>query len=206
MAANRAIVAWILVLLIMVVLACSWVTRSVSSSSASGEEFAVAAEEETERRPAAASRGGRRRRRVVVVLDLDETLVHYDVSNNKVIYRPFAALFLREVRKVADEIVVFTAAVKEYADAIVDRLELMSHVRIRRRFYRDSCTFTPFVVKDLRVLGEPASSEVVMVDNTPSVFAYQPQNGMLVESFTGDAGDRHLLTVVARLNHRLRPR
>ena len=56
-----------------------------------------------------------------LVLDLDETLVHYIEADNKGLYlsRPYAENFLSEMSKYY-EIVVFTAAVQEYADWILD--------------------------------------------------------------------------------------
>lgn len=64
-------------------------------------------------------------RKYTLVLDLDETLIHYDVkgeSNRGESYfliRPFCNEFLREMA-LYYEIVIFTAGVQEYADWVVN--------------------------------------------------------------------------------------
>lgn len=140
----------------------------------------------------------------VLVLDLDETLVHYDVEADFLHFRPHVALFLQEVARRFDEIVIFTAAMKEYADVALDELERMSGVRLARRYYRDSCRLVDGqVVKDLRILGEPSLARVLMVDNTPSAFSLQPQCGVPIHSYTGDPGDDHLRRTLVVLDRRL---
>lgn len=47
--------------------------------------------------------------RYTLVLDLDETLVHYDAKHRHFKVRPFAIMFLREMSKYY-EVVIFTAA------------------------------------------------------------------------------------------------
>lgn len=56
-----------------------------------------------------------------LVLDLDETLIHYveNGADSYFLVRPYCIEFLDELSKYF-EIVVFTAAVKEYADWVID--------------------------------------------------------------------------------------
>jgi len=58
------------------------------------------------------------------VLDLDETLVHYKEEQNegKIYFRPYLDLFLKEMDKYYN-IMIFTAAIQEYADVIIDHLD-----------------------------------------------------------------------------------
>lgn len=57
-----------------------------------------------------------------VVLDLDETLVHYDWTNKQFKIRPFCRQFLQDMHELV-ELVIFTAAHQKYADFILDQLD-----------------------------------------------------------------------------------
>jgi CTD small phosphatase-like protein 2 len=54
-------------------------------------------------------------REFTLVLDLDETLVHYDEGNEQVYNRPGVSEFLYKMAE-HYEIVIFTAGMQEYAD------------------------------------------------------------------------------------------
>mmetsp|Transcript_23245 Transcript_23245/g.22821 ORF Transcript_23245/g.22821 Transcript_23245/m.22821 type:complete len:128 (-) Transcript_23245:262-645(-) len=69
-----------------------------------------------------------------LVLDLDETLVHFDPKIRTYKPRPGVLSFLCEMSKYF-ELVVFTAGLKEYADWILDHLD--KHSFISHRLYRD---------------------------------------------------------------------
>lgn len=150
------------------------------------------------------------RGRWVLVLDLDETLVHtpYDAATGKLgvtIDRPHVREFLREVKAMFDEVVVFTASLSEYSSPLFDLLEAGIEGGVfGRRLYREDCTFVRYedgreaVVKDLRLLGEDLS-RVRLVDNTPSTFAFQPSCGVHISSFFGDPTDNDLLRVLGEL-------
>ena len=70
------------------------------------------------------------------------------------------------------EIIVFTAAVKEYADWILDKIDpkwLISH-----RLYRKNTTIQNGVyLKDLNKLGRDLS-KVIIIDNNPENFLLHP--------------------------------
>lgn len=167
-------------------------------------------ERERERERGGGEHGGRRGVDVLV-LDLDETLVHsLPPDHTVVVERPHVHRFLSEVVGMFDEVVVFTAATREYADPILDRLDPSRKI-FGRRFFRDDCTVvvdggggeSVSIVKDLRKLGIPEAElgrRVRIVDNTPSAYALQPQCGVPIKSFMGDdANDRELLVVLERL-------
>ena len=61
-------------------------------------------------------------RKYTLVLDLDETLVHFVTAEKKFKLRPGCLWFIREMSR-SFEVVVFTAAAKEYADFILDVIE-----------------------------------------------------------------------------------
>ncbi|KAK4386525.1 Seipin-2 [Sesamum angolense] len=143
-----------------------------------------------------------------IFLDLDETLVHstatipperYDfvvrpvINGEKVEFfvlkRPFVDEFLNFLSK-KFEIVVFTAGIEEYASLVLDRLDwrrLISH-----RLYRDSCKEVDGrFVKDLSGIGRELN-RVVIVDDNPNSYQFQPDNAIPIKPFTDDLGDEEL--------------
>lgn len=103
------------------------------------------------------------------------------------------------------KIVIFTASVPEYADPVIDWLD--SGSVISKRYFRDSCTpcgstahlLGSTFLKNLEMITHDLSS-VVLVDNTPSAFLLQPNNGILVPSWTDDQNDECLLDLVLFLD------
>lgn len=69
-----------------------------------------------------------------LVLDLDETLVHYDQILRQFRVRPHCRSFLRLMSQYF-EIVVFTAAQEDYANFILDQLDPTGEM-IRHRLFR----------------------------------------------------------------------
>jgi Dullard-like phosphatase family protein len=141
---------------------------------------------------------------LTLVLDLDETLVHYAQISNETgefYIRPFSQEFLMELSPYF-EIVIFTAAVKCYADWILDRLDV--HHCISHRLYRCSTKQQKGVfIKDLSRIGRELSRTII-VDNNPDNFQYQAENGIFIKSWYDDPQDTaleelaRLLKLVAR--------
>lgn len=73
-------------------------------------------------------------REYTLILDLDETLVHYDDVQERLHIRPGAANFVIEMAKYY-EVVIFTAGMKDYADWALKQLGTASRY-IRHRLYR----------------------------------------------------------------------
>ena len=73
-------------------------------------------------------------RRYTLVLDLDETLVHFE--HRRMVYkvRPLCIRFLTDMAKLY-EIVIFTAAHQTYANFILDKLD-KDGTLIQYRLYR----------------------------------------------------------------------
>lgn len=107
----------------------------------------------------------------ILVLDLDETLVHYKEENDegKIYFRPYLDLFLKEMDK-HYEIMIFTAALKEYADVIIDHLDPEKKI-IKERFYRKDTMFVnnEYSVKDLTKISTDLS-KIIIIDNLPENF------------------------------------
>ena len=150
--------------------------------------------------------------RLTLVLDLDETLVHcstqylsnadytfpvlfggveYTVHARK---RPYLYEFLSYVKKLF-EVVIFTASQKVYADCILDLIEEKEKY-VDHRLYRDSCVFSSGnYLKDLSILGRDLSN-VVLIDNSITVFGFQINNGIPITSWYEDHQDEELLTLL----------
>ncbi|KAL3522566.1 hypothetical protein ACH5RR_015400 [Cinchona calisaya] len=147
-----------------------------------------------------------------IFLDLDETLVHskpnpppekYDFIVRPIIdgetveffvlKRPFVDEFLQFLSE-KFEIVVFTAGIEEYASRVLDRIDrkaLISH-----RLYRDSCKEVDGkLVKDLSDLGRDLK-RVVIVDDNPNSYAFQPDNAIPIHPFIDDLGDAELKRLI----------
>ncbi|KAF8030918.1 hypothetical protein BT93_D0189 [Corymbia citriodora subsp. variegata] len=144
-----------------------------------------------------------------VFLDLDETLVHSQIDpppekfdfvvqptingerlNFYVLKRPGVDDFLR-VMSAKFELVIFTAGLKEYASLVLDRLDQKGSL-ISHRLYRDSCEEVDGkFVKDLSKMGRDLK-RVVIVDDNPNAYVFQPENAIPVIPFVNDLGDVQL--------------
>lgn len=121
------------------------------------------------------------------MLDLDETLIHYmemphsalsddpndhnTAAGGHFLIRPGAHMFLAEMRQ-HYEIVIFTAAMQDYADWVLDQLDpegLISYRLYRQHALRENHVY----LKDLNLLGRDLARTVI-VDNVAANFQNQP--------------------------------
>ncbi len=130
-----------------------------------------------------------------LVLDLDETLVHffYTPSGGTFLIRPYCLEFLNKMSKIF-EIVIFTAAMKDYADSILDILDSKKTI-IKYRLYRqhtsiDGMSFS----KDLSKLGRDLN-KVIIIDNVSDNFKLQPNNGIHIGTWTENMKDTELFDI-----------
>lgn len=139
-----------------------------------------------------------------LVLDLDETLVHYfEIGNEgKFLIRPGVTQFLAEMHKYY-EIVIFTAAIQDYADWAINQIDPNGY--ISHRLYRQhAIPWGNVYIKDLSRLGRDLR-KVIIVDNVPENFQLQQDNGIFITSWFDDVTDTALselstiLTDVAKL-------
>ncbi len=140
---------------------------------------------------------GNEKKDFILVLDLDETLVHYQEENleGKVFFRPYLDTFLKEMNK-NFTIMIFTAALKDYADMIIDHLDPEKKI-IQKRFYRRDTMFTDkdYSIKDLTKISKDLA-KIIIIDNMPDNFKKQHENGIFIKSWYNDETDRALLNLI----------
>lgn len=137
---------------------------------------------------------GDKQRDYTLVLDLDETLVHFDQARRVYKIRPLCLRFLRELCQIY-EIVIFTAAHETYANFILDKLDPNKEY-ITHRLYRQHTTLVRGAfVKDLSRLGRPLKRTLI-IDNLKENFERQKDNGIECYSWVGSTYDRQLLTLL----------
>ena len=126
-----------------------------------------------------------------LVLDLDETLVHY-VSDNDSAYiqiRPGAEEFIKELAEFY-EIIIFTAALQNYADLIISGLD-PDGVVSDKLYRQHTINIGNSYIKDLDKLGRDIK-KVIIIDNISENFSQQPQNGLNICDFEGNEYDEEL--------------
>jgi Dullard-like phosphatase family protein len=164
-------------------------------------------------RPCPKSRQGK----LTLVLDIDETLVHasmhprpglcYDAvlpinngaefGNIYVAFRPHLHTFLRAVAQ-QFEVVVFTASQQYYADPLMDTID-PDQTLVTDRLYRQHCVEAPVGrIKDLNLCGR-SLDRMVIIDNSPIAYCFQPRNAIPILSWFDDPNDKELLKLIPLL-------
>lgn len=152
--------------------------------------------------------------KLCLVLDLDETLVHSSFQPTAVfdfqiqvqidstchdVYvakRPYVDEFLTRMAQ-HYEVVIFTASLAKYANPVLDNLD--PNGTIHHRLFRDSCVPNGSqFVKDMSIIGRDIKKAMI-VDNSPSSYAFQPENGIPIESWFDDKSDRCLVELADAL-------
>ena len=140
---------------------------------------------------------------LTLVLDLDETLMSFIYINNEskeglLRIRPYLYNFLNLVKEYY-EIIIFTAATKNYADPILDNIEVKRGKYFNYRLYREHC---PIInndfIKDISLIGRDLS-KVIIVDNMQQNFKLQKENGILISSFWGEDDNDKVLLQLGRI-------
>ncbi|KAF2005020.1 hypothetical protein P154DRAFT_519054 [Amniculicola lignicola CBS 123094] len=163
-----------------------------------------------------------------LILDLDETLIHSMAKGGHfttghmvevklqqpvgagaqvigpqvpILYyvhkRPYCDEFLKKASKWYN-LVVFTASVQEYADPVIDWLEV-ERKYFAGRYYRQHCTFrNGAYIKDLAQV-EPDLSKVMIVDNSPLSYVFNEDNAIPITSWISDPTDNDLLHLIPLL-------
>ena len=130
-----------------------------------------------------------------LVLDLDETLVHffYCPSGGNFLIRPHCIEFLKNMSEIF-EIAIFTAAMQDYADGILNKLD-PNKKYIKYRLYRQHTSISGIsFVKDLSKLGRDLN-KVIIIDNLSDNFKLQPNNGLSIKTWLDDMNDTQLIDI-----------
>eukprot|EP01012_Entosiphon_sulcatum_P012829 TRINITY_DN1812_c0_g1_i1.p1 TRINITY_DN1812_c0_g1~~TRINITY_DN1812_c0_g1_i1.p1 ORF type:complete len:356 (-),score=50.87 TRINITY_DN1812_c0_g1_i1:628-1695(-) len=144
--------------------------------------------------------------KLTVVLDLDETLVY--AREGPIIQRPQLDL-LFEVLGERCETIVWTAGIKSYAQNICNEIDKRGVIRhciyrhhkwfgpaAREKWF--GCTNGGSYTKDLAILGRDMN-RVLIIENTPTCVAANPENGIIVSDFTHSNPFDHTIPVIASL-------
>lgn len=129
-------------------------------------------------------------------LDIDETLVciideiteNYIEIYGKIVYfriRPYCLDFLKNMSKIF-QIIIFTAATFDYANAIVEYLD-PDKLYICNILSREECLHSKNsnYIKDLRICSNIDIDNSLIIDNNAMSFSFQIDNGIPILSFDG---------------------
>ena len=133
-----------------------------------------------------------------LVLDLDETLIHNVEYGNDSYFlvRTGCVQFIETMAKYY-EIVIFTAALQEYADQVIDQIDVGNNIKYR--LYRQHTSQNgPFLVKDLSLLGREIKRTII-IDNISDNFILQPDNGIFISTWYDDMRDKFLYDITPLL-------
>ena len=131
-----------------------------------------------------------------LVLDIDETLVHFFLTSMYGMFfvRPYCFEFLNELNKYY-EIVTFTNGMKNYADYILNLLDINDNI-IKYRLYRQHVSVAGFSrFKNLNLLGRDLKKTII-IDNLKENFTLQPDNGLYIKSWTSDVNDTQFIDLL----------
>ncbi len=153
----------------------------------------------------------RQKRRPTLILDLDETLVHSSDSppvgdfsllevetkkskkNFYILRRPGLENFLNSLAP-HYSLVVFTASVRRYADAVINLID--PDRRIERRFFRSSCIRQEGqFIKDLATVTRDLKRTII-VDNSPLAYSLHEENAVPIETWFDSPDDRELTDLI----------
>lgn len=158
---------------------------------------------------------------LIFVLDLDETLVHtgyhtlgtpadhkyvLDLDGTKLrgTIRPYARQFLKFVHHFSDRVIIWSAGTAEYVEPAVEVLYDGMTERPALVLSREDCQKVPhgdgfFLSKSIPSLAERIGynpEQMVMVDDKPHTFIFNPYNGILIPEYKGEAHDEFLLNLM----------
>ena len=89
------------------------------------------------------------------------------------------------------EIVMFTASLSVYAEPLYAQIDKQNVTSTS--LYREHCTYhNGIFFKDMALLGRPLE-DIIIIDNSPASYLFQPENALPCISWYDDMKDRELL-------------
>jgi len=148
---------------------------------------------------------GPKAEKYTLILDLDNTLVYTSMDKTdgnsaklalNVAIRPSTLELLKELSTIY-EIIVFTAAGSDYAQAVVSTLDPEKKY-IKKVVSREHCIEVSggYVVKDLRIFIDRNINDMVIVDDSIYSFAFNIGNGIPVSRYEDDDEDDEELSIL----------
>jgi Dullard-like phosphatase family protein len=116
-----------------------------------------------------------------LVLDLDETLVNVPKGTSNIILRPGLRDFLHSLLPYY-ELIVFTTGVKEYADQILNFIEIDEKYFSFRLYRQNATCVNENYYKDLNKLGRDIK-KIIIVDDKRISIELQEANGIIIKPF-----------------------
>ena len=167
--------------------------------------------------PLSSSNGKISTNKKTLLLDLDETLVHSSfrslpfnsdielnllidnkIYNVNVLKRPYVTEFLNKMSKLF-EVVIFTASVPQYANPLLDKLDINKNITYR--LFRQHCvSLYGLYIKDLRFIGRDLK-DIILLDNNPISYLVNKDNGLPIKSWHFDKSDKELLNIIPLLEY-----
>ncbi|CBH14739.1 TFIIF-stimulated CTD phosphatase, putative [Trypanosoma equiperdum] len=117
-------------------------------------------------------------RRYTLVLDLDETVIY--AREGPLYARAYLKELLSFIRK-NFEVIVWTAGEREYAECILEEINIRNTVRHLIHRHKTWFSFDDYT-KDLTKLGRNLDY-VIIIENSPDCVRTNPQNGIIVDDF-----------------------
>ncbi len=114
-----------------------------------------------------------------LVLDLDETLAHVPKGTNIIYLRPGLREFLESLIPFY-ELIVFTTGVKDYADQIINFIEI-DQKYFDYRLYRENASYlNEKYYKDIKKLGRDLKRTIIIDDKEDNI---ELSNGIIIKPF-----------------------
>ena len=155
----------------------------------------------------------------LLVLDIDGTLIYsvpgykqledydFDILDNefKIKMRPNLLKFLEKCYELFD-IAIWTAATKNYAEAIVENIFIKKPEFV---FHKDHCTFISqgsysddkITIKDLKKIKSHNIKDIIILDDNEETFGLNKENGIYIKEFLGELNDNELLKIIEKLEN-----
>ena len=136
-----------------------------------------------------------------LVLDIDETIAHSLKLNfeNYFLLRPGTLDFLTELSNYY-EIIIFTSSIKNYADNIIDKIDIEGNL-ISHRLYKNHVVFENGKgFKKLDMIGRDLK-KIIFVDNLKSNAKYNIKNLCHISTWINDVYDTELIKLKEKLKY-----